>query len=106
VDSAYTVVSRNLSGHVTGAIETREEGIDRPQAGERDIGLFVFRKNLVLDMLREDLAGKRGKSTGEHGFLYIIGHLAARGCKVVALPVATELDLVSLNSMKDIDAYL
>lgn len=106
VDSAYTVVSRDTDGHVTRVIETREEGVGQSQAGERDIGLFVFRKTVVLDMLREELAGKWGKSTGEHGFLYIIGHLAARGHKVVALPVATELDLVSLNSMKDIDTYL
>jgi hypothetical protein len=57
-------------------------------------------------MLREELAGKWGKSTGEHGFLYIIGHLVARGYKVAALPVATKLDLVSLNSMNDVGAYL
>jgi bifunctional UDP-N-acetylglucosamine pyrophosphorylase/glucosamine-1-phosphate N-acetyltransferase len=106
VGSAYTVVSRDTAGQVTRVIETREEGVGQSQAGERDIGLFVFRKTVVLDMLREELAGKWGKSTGEHGFLYVIGHLAARGYKVVALPVATELDLVSLNSMKDIDAYL
>ena len=106
VDSAYTVVSRDAAGQVTRVIETREEGVGQPKAGERDIGLFVFRKTVVLDMLRKELAGKWGKSTGEHGFLYIIGHLAARGHKVVALPVATELDLVSLNSMKDLDAYL
>lgn len=106
VDSAYTVVSRSETGKVMRVIETREEGIGDPQAGERDIGLFVFRKTVVLDMLREELAGKWGKSTGEHGFLYIIGHLVARGYKVAALPVATELDLVSLNSMNDIGAYI
>lgn len=106
VDSAYTVVSRDGAGQVTRVIETREEGIGQPQAGERDIGLFVFRKRVVMDMLREELSGKWGKSTGEHGFLYIIDHLAARGYKVVALPIASELDMVSLNSIKDIDAYL
>ena len=106
VDTAYTVVSRDGAGQVTSVIETREEGIDQPQAGERDIGLFVFRKGVVLDILREELEGKWGKSTGEHGFLYVIGHLAARGYKVVALPVATEQDMVSLNSIKDLDAYL
>lgn len=106
VDSAYTVVSRGATGDVTSVIETREQGNVEPQAGERDIGLFVFRKTVVLDALREELSGKWGKSTGEHGFLYIIGHLAARGLRVVALPIATELDLVSLNSLKDVDAYL
>jgi bifunctional N-acetylglucosamine-1-phosphate-uridyltransferase/glucosamine-1-phosphate-acetyltransferase GlmU-like protein len=105
VDTAYTVVSRDGAGQVTSVIETREQGLSRPQAGERDIGLFVFRKCVVLDILREELEGKWGKSTGEHGFLYVIGHLAARRYKVVALPIATEQDLVSLNSIKDLDAY-
>lgn len=105
VDSAYTIVSRDISGKVTQVIETREDGTGQLQAGERDIGLFVFRKELVLAMLREELDGKWGRATGEHGFLYIIGHLASRGYKVDALPIATELDLVSFNTMKDIDAY-
>ncbi len=106
VDSAYTVVSRNATGALTGVIETRELGIAKPQAGEREIGLFIFRKNIVLDALCEELAGKWGRATREHGFLYVIGHLAARGLRIEALPVATELDLVSLNSMRDVDGYL
>jgi bifunctional UDP-N-acetylglucosamine pyrophosphorylase/glucosamine-1-phosphate N-acetyltransferase len=105
VDSAYTMVSRGAEGQVTGVIETREQGIADPQAGERDIGLFIFRKALVLDALSEELPYKWGKSTGEHGFLYVIGHLVMRGLRVKALPVATELDLVSLNSLKDVAAF-
>jgi bifunctional UDP-N-acetylglucosamine pyrophosphorylase/glucosamine-1-phosphate N-acetyltransferase len=106
VDAAYTVVTRGASGEVFRVTETREDGVGQLQAGERDIGLFVFRKAMVLNLLREDLAGKFGKTTGEHGFLYIIGHLVARGHRVMALPIANDLDLISLNSMKDIDAYL
>lgn len=106
VDAAYTVVSRDAAGAVTGVVETRELGIAEPQAGEREIGLFLFRKQVVLDALREELDGKRGRATGEHGFLYVIGHLAARGLRVEALPLATESDLVSLNSMKDVHGYL
>jgi bifunctional UDP-N-acetylglucosamine pyrophosphorylase/glucosamine-1-phosphate N-acetyltransferase len=106
VDAAYTVVSRDELARVTGVVETRESGINEPRPGERDIGLFVFRKDVLMPALREELPGKWGTTTGEHGFLYIIGHLAARGCKVEALPVATEMDLVSLNSMKDVHAFL
>ena len=106
VDAAYTVVARDSDGQVLGVIETREQGIKEPQPGERDIGLFCFRKDLVLEALREDLSGKWGQTTGEHGFLYIIGHLAVRGWRVEALPIATKLDLVSLNSMKDLDLFL
>lgn len=105
VACAYTVVSRDAAGQVCSVVETREQGIAKPQAGERDIGLFVFRRAVVMEALREELSGKWGATTGEHGFLYLIGHLAARGLRVVALPIATEQDLVSLNSLKDVDAY-
>jgi bifunctional UDP-N-acetylglucosamine pyrophosphorylase/glucosamine-1-phosphate N-acetyltransferase len=106
VDSAYTLVSRDTLGHVTGVVETREQEISVPQAGERDIGLFIFRKAVVLDVLREELSDKWGKFTDEHGFLYVIGHLAARGFCVEALPIALEMELVSLNSLKDVEAYV
>lgn len=106
VDQAYTIVSRGVDGQVTGVIESREAGIADPGPGERDIGLFIFRRAAVGAMLQEDLPGKFGKHTGEHGFLYLIGHLAASGLKVEALPVADQLDLVSLNQMTDIAAYL
>lgn len=106
VESAYTIVSRDAAGGVKSVVETRELGITEPQPGERDIGLFIFRKRAVLAALGEELPGKWGKTTGEHGFLYIIGHLVTRGLRVEALPVATELDLVSLNSLKDVDGYL
>ncbi len=106
VDSAYTMVLRDPEGLVIGVVETREQGIAEPQEGERDIGLFIFRKEVVLAILEEELPGKWGKATGEHGFLYVIGHLALRGLSVEALPVATKLDLVSLNSLKDVGPYL
>lgn len=106
VDSAYTLVSRDAAGYVTGVVETRECGSVKPQAGERDIGLFIFRKAAVFKILSEELPGKWGKSTGEHGFLYIISHLAMRGLNVSGLPLAKEKDLISLNSLKDVAAYL
>jgi bifunctional UDP-N-acetylglucosamine pyrophosphorylase/glucosamine-1-phosphate N-acetyltransferase len=106
VDAAYTIVSRDVNSRVIGVVETREAGISDPQPGERDIGLFIFRKQIVFDALREDLACKTGATTGEHGFLYIIEHLAAHGYQIEALPVATALDLVSLNSMKDVCDFL
>ncbi len=107
VDNAYTIVSRDLHGDVTGVHETRELGLSAPPGeGERDIGLFIFRKQPVLTALTEDLPGKFGQVTGEHGFLYVIEHLVRKGYRVAAVPVATELDLVSLNRLADIHDYL
>jgi hypothetical protein len=100
------LVSRGPDGKVSGVIESREAGIADPGPGERDIGLFIFRREPVCAMLQQDLPGKFGKHTGEHGFLYLIGHLAAAGLKVEAVAVASELDLVSLNRMADIQNYL
>ena len=105
-DSAYTIVTRDDEGNVLRVSETREMGAAAPQPGERDMGLFVFRKDPVFDLLQQDLSGRVGMTTGEHGFLYVIEHLVARGYRVQGLPVATELDMVSLNALKDIEAFL
>lgn len=102
----YTVVSRNSEGGVAGVIETREAGGEPPAEGERDIGLFVFRKFPVFEALASDLPGRLGSSTGEHGFLYVIAHLARLGRKVAALPIAEEIELVSLNSLQDLRGFL
>jgi len=106
VDEAYTLVIRDKSGNVTHLIENREEGITDLGPGERDIGLFIFRRSLTLQTLREELPNKWGKSTGEHGFLYIIEHLVSKGLQVEALPIAQEIELVSLNNVRDASPYL
>ena len=106
VDEAYTLVIRDKSGNVTHLIESREAGITDLGPGERDIGLFIFRRSLTLQALREELPNKWGKSTGEHGFLYIIEHLVSNGLQVEALPIAQEIELVSLNNLEDASPYL
>ena len=101
VDSAYTIVNRDNRGKVVSVLETREEKLPgRP--GERDIGLFVFNKNIILKLLMEDLPGKWGSLTSEHGFLYLIKHLASRGYRVEALPIASKKELISLNKISDL----
>jgi bifunctional N-acetylglucosamine-1-phosphate-uridyltransferase/glucosamine-1-phosphate-acetyltransferase GlmU-like protein len=102
VDQAYTPVLRDDSGNVVSVIETREQGVSETQPGERDVGLFVFRKRPVFSLLQTDLPGRFGRTTGEHGFLYVIQHLVLTGHRVDALPIATEDDLLSLNSLSDL----
>jgi bifunctional UDP-N-acetylglucosamine pyrophosphorylase/glucosamine-1-phosphate N-acetyltransferase len=106
VDSAYTVVVRDNAGRVLGVQETRETGSAGVARAERDIGLFIFSRDLVFQALHEDVIGKTGATTGEHGFLYVIEHLARSDRRIEALPVATELDLVSLNSLEDVRDFL
>jgi len=102
VDQAYTIVERTQSGAVKSVVETRELQT-QPGPGERDIGLFIFRPDPVLALLKERLAGAVGRSTGEHGFLYVIQHATERGLKVEALPIAGTMDLISMNRMSDLD---
>jgi bifunctional UDP-N-acetylglucosamine pyrophosphorylase / glucosamine-1-phosphate N-acetyltransferase len=102
VDHAYTHVQRDEAGKVALVRETREQGVSECQPGERDIGLFVFRKQPVFSSLRDDLPDRFGRITGEHGFLYVVQNLVQQGFRVAALPIATEQDLVSLNSLVDL----
>ncbi len=101
VTAAYTEVGRDASGRPLSVIETREAGAE-PRAGEHDIGLFIIKKEPVLQKLEERLPGAYGRGTGEHGFLYIIKHWVDRGCRVEAIPIATERDLISLNRLEDL----
>lgn len=105
-DSAYTIVQRDNHDQVKKVIETRENLNFKVELGERDIGVFLFKKDLIFNILNEDLPNKYSKETKEHGFLYIIEHLVDRGYKVEALNCATALDSVSLNSIKDVSEYL
>jgi len=104
VDSAYTIVKRDGCNNVLEVVESREIGIG-PSAGERDIGLFVFDKNIVFNLLKKDLFGKYGSITKEHGFLYIVRHLSERGYGVGATPIATNEDVISLNYLSDLSEY-
>tara|TARA_B100000886_G_C20386446_1_gene476276 strand:+ start:73 stop:801 length:729 start_codon:yes stop_codon:yes gene_type:complete len=102
VDKAYTIIERNSKNEITNIKETREEG-SSPINGERDIGLFIFKKRTVFEILEEELPQKYGLKTNEHGFLYIIKHLSKRGYKIEGLPIASEKELRSLNYISDLD---
>tara|TARA_A100001011_G_C14203371_1_gene796688 strand:- start:244 stop:963 length:720 start_codon:yes stop_codon:yes gene_type:complete len=101
VDKAYTILKRDNANKITKIIETREEGLS-PFPGERDIGLFLFKKEPIFKILKEDLNYKFGKSTGEHGFLYIVEYLTQKGLKVEGLPIAHDNELKSLNKISDL----
>jgi bifunctional UDP-N-acetylglucosamine pyrophosphorylase/glucosamine-1-phosphate N-acetyltransferase len=103
VEKAYTVVERGTDGTVLSVVETREAATT-PRPGERDIGLFIFRTDPVLALLKEKLPGAIGEATGEHGFLYVIRHATERGLQVEALPIAGAMDLISMNRISDLDA--
>lgn len=100
-ESSYTIVNRSRDGNVISLEETRELG-KSPKRGERDIGLFVFKKQIVFDLLEMDLDNKYGKETGEHSFLYIVSHLVRQGRNVEAIQIASHEETLSLNTQADI----
>ena len=51
---------------------------------------------------KQDLEGKYGINTNEHGFLYLIKHLSNRGYKIEGLQIANDRELKSLNSLSDL----
>lgn len=106
VDAAYTIVARDTAGQVKEVRETRESGVGHATPGERDIGLFVFRKEPVFALLHADLPGKRGGTTGEFGFLHVIAEMVRLGLRVEGIASATALDAISLNAVKDVEAFL
>lgn len=106
VEKAYTQVIRNPQGQVLELIESREQGASNLSAGERDMGLFIFKKEMVLSCLQQEHPKKFGKTTHEHGFLYLVELLVSQGHQVGAYPCATALDLVSFNQKDDIKDYI
>ena len=98
---AYTRVIRDEKGNILDLIETREENLPI-ESGERDIGLFIFKKNEIFDLLKRDLPKKYSSKTNEHGFLYLVSHLVQNGHKVEGLKIANEQELISLNKISDL----
>lgn len=106
VEQAYTQVLRDETGRVLRVDETRNALVKSLRPGERDIGLFMFKKAVVWPLLRGNYPEKYSPITHEHGFLYVIHLLVKLGYKVQGYPMAKVLDLISLNYLADVSAYI
>lgn len=106
--SCYTIVERDDLQKIRRVIETRELKPSKSflSSGERDIGVFLFKKEIILDYLARDLANKFGLKSGEHGFLYVIEHLVNDGFRVSGLETKNKIEGVSFNSLEDIKEFL
>lgn len=100
VISPYTYVVRDSLGRVSSLLETRHSNVSPPPVGERDIGLFIFRKEPVFSILQE--AKSHHNDTSEYGFLHIVAKLSDLGYVVTTLQNATKEDCISLNSVDDL----
>lgn len=102
-DSCYTVVKRE-NGKVTALLETRALGLPPGKGGERDIGLFIFRKKPLFTVLETQAESTLVNGKPEYGFLYAVEKLASAGYLVEAFPVALEQDVMSFNTPEELKA--
>lgn len=101
-EDAYTIVKRDHKKNIINVLESNEEFKEGFGRAERDIGVFLFKRDIVLDILQEDLPNKYGRKSNEHGFLYIIEHLVKRKHTVEGMMIAKDIESLSLNTVKDI----
>jgi bifunctional UDP-N-acetylglucosamine pyrophosphorylase/glucosamine-1-phosphate N-acetyltransferase len=103
VKDPYTKVIRDNNNSVIDIQETRENINSTVVDGEREIGFFIFKNKIILNMLNKNLLGKISNITKEHGFLYLIKHLFKKGFKIQGLPIATSDDIISINTKIDLE---
>ena len=102
-EDQYTVVKRDRSNRVKSVLESKNNPeIASSKIKERDLGIFIFRKDIVLDLLDKDLPGKFNKVDGEHGFLYVIDHLYKLSKKIGTVRVSDPKEALSLNAIEDL----
>lgn len=102
----YTKIIRDQNNKILKVNETHNHESNDEISNERDIGVFIFNKELIFDYLARDFLNKHNSVSGEHGFLYIIEHLIKDGHRVEAYPIASDAEAVSLNQISDIQDYL
>lgn len=97
----YTFLKKDKKGNILELLETRELNKKIPKYGERDIGVFIFKKK-ILKILEQNLSGKQSLITKEHGFTYIIKHLIRKKFLVKNLLIAQKKEALSLNKISDL----
>lgn len=100
-ENPYTVVKRDKCGNITEIIESREKKEIYKIKAEREIGFFIFNKKIIFELLSSNLRNKYNKVTKEHSFLYVVKHLVNAGFKVSGLPIASNLETLSINTDSD-----
>tara|TARA_B100001287_G_C22686516_1_gene534112 strand:- start:10956 stop:11693 length:738 start_codon:yes stop_codon:yes gene_type:complete len=99
-ENGYTKVVRS-NNKVQSVLESKEESLNGFGQCERDIGVFLFKRDIIFKLLNEPNIKKIGKVSNEHGFLYIIEHLVKAKKKVMALKIAESIEALSLNTYED-----
>ncbi len=97
----YTIVLRD-SGKVQSVIETRALNIPSGKNTEREIGLFLFNKGKIFNLLNNNTITTLINGKVEQGFLSIIEKAVDNNLKVEGYPVALKNDILSFNTPDDL----
>ena len=101
-DQPYTLVKRNENRDVTDLIELKNS-LKKPTIGERDIGVFIYRTKVILEVLREIKNSVAPQS--EIGFLNLVRILFEKGNRVKAFNIALKKEAISFNSIEDLENF-
>lgn len=91
----YTLIKRDKNSIVKEIVETKDSGL-KFNYGERDIGIFLFKKSL-LNFLKNNEIKK------EHNFLYVIKKIYPKKYSVKSLPIASGKETLSINYVSDLE---
>lgn len=92
----YTMIIKDQNGFIKKIHETHKSK-KKFKFGERDIGVFIFKKELLLEL-------KKYKKVynNEHNFLYIINYLYRKGLNIKSLPIDNKKESISFNKFQDL----
>tara|TARA_Y100000768_G_C23948953_1_gene669120 strand:- start:639 stop:1355 length:717 start_codon:yes stop_codon:yes gene_type:complete len=94
----YTLIKKDKNDFVKEIIETNRNNFNF-KYGERDIGIFIFKKTLLNYLNKK-------QSIKEHNFLYIINTLYKKKYHIKSLPIASNKEAISLNYISDLEDKL
>lgn len=95
VSNPYTYIKKDLNNNVL-EIEETHYTKKKYAYGERDIGVFIFKKDLIKHLQKKT-------KNGEHNFLYVIKKLYKKSFSIKALDIASKKETISLNYLSDIN---
>lgn len=90
----YTLIKKDKNNKIKEIIETKNSKMQF-NYGERDIGIFIFKKSLLNYLHNQNIRK-------EHNFLYIIKKLYSNKFVVKSLPIASAREATSLNYLSDV----
>ena len=90
----YTYIKKDKNYLIKEIIETKDTKFQY-KYGERDIGIFIFKKSLLKYLKNNDVKK-------EHNFLYVIKKLYQKKYLVKSLSIASKKETMSLNYLSDL----